>query len=121
MGQTGFWLKIGPITTFLEMDRGDRFPPDAPASQIWVPGPSGAKFRDFGLGGWGPMYARVYPAMCVEVDTPRLVRTQSSFISHSTVEHEVTRARGPGPGPGARGPGRRLTLLLRSALNEDPW
>ena len=28
---------------------------------LGVPGPCGTKFRDVGVGGWGPMYAMVYP------------------------------------------------------------
>ena len=59
MGQTVFWLKIGPITTFLDVDRGDRFPPMPPIRRYGPQGRPGPK--KFYGGGWGPMYAIVYP------------------------------------------------------------
>ena len=72
MGQTVFWLKIGPITTFLDMDRGDRLPPTSPIQRPWSQGRPGLISGILGWGGGGPMYAIVYPAL------------------------------GPGPGPRAR-------------------
>ena len=62
MGQTVFWLKIGPITTFLDMDRGDRFPPMPPIRRYGSQGRPGPNFGILGWGGGGPMYAIVYPA-----------------------------------------------------------
>ena len=62
MGQTVFWLKIGPITTFLDMDRGDRLPPMPPIRRYGSQGRPGPNSGILGWGGGGAMYAIVYPA-----------------------------------------------------------
>ena len=59
MGQTVFWLKIGPI----EVPRppsGSDFHENHTRNLIFgVPGPLGANLGNFELGGGGPMYAIV--------------------------------------------------------------
>ena len=77
MGQTVFWIKIGPITTFLDMDRGDRFPPMPPIRRYGSQGRPGPNFGILGWGGGGAMYAIVYP----DFWTPGRVRENLSQSS----------------------------------------
>ena len=70
MGQTHLWLKIGPIKVPRPPPGSDFHETDTRNLIFGVPGPLGAKLRNFAFGGWGAhvcyslpsMYALVTPA-----------------------------------------------------------
>ena len=67
MGQTHLWLKIGPIKV-PRPPPGSNYHETGPRNPIFgVPGPFGAKWGNFDLGGGGPMYAIVYPDLGITV------------------------------------------------------